>query len=351
MSAPGSLRRRKPIPGGYLPVSRTSAAQISGGSAGPDATEVATRAADAVVVALEHDMSCGMLEIGRPIPAERDLVKRFKTSRTVVREAIATLSNRGMVDCKPRCRPVVSAPGYTAAINAVGGVVARTLSELSGVRNLYQSRVFLERALVREAAIAARKDDIRALREALDDNERAIPDPDEFYATDVAFHGVLYRIPCNPIFPVVHDAFTQWLSPHWGRMPRSPDRNLVRLQGSRRDLPGHRGAGSRCRRTSLDQPPQGCLGICSRHVRRRESVTTGHRASMQERHMRLTKSVPRENESSIALHCGMYDSVLERNGPETARLTVLRPGDAGNRLVRRVQDSMNPRKRRRILAA
>ena len=191
---------------------------------------VATRAADAVVAALERDMLSGRLEIGRPIPAERDLVKRFNTSRAVVREAIATLSSLGLVDCKPRCRPVVSEPGYAAAINAVSGVVARTLSESGGVKNLYQSRMFLERALVREAATAARKDDIRALREALVANELAIPDSAAFYATDVAFHGVLYKVPRNPIFPAVHDAFTKWLSPHWGRMPRSPERNLVNFK-------------------------------------------------------------------------------------------------------------------------
>ena len=204
---------------------------ILGGSTDADATEVVTRAADVVVVALEHDMESGVLEVGRPIPAERDLVKRFGTSRTVVREAIATLSNRGLVDCKPRCRPVVNEPGYAAAINAVGGAVARTLSELGGVKNLYRSRVFLERALVREAATAARKDDIRALRDALSANERAIPDSDAFYATDVAFHGVLYRIPRNPIFVAVHDAYTRWLSPHWERMPRSREKNLVNFKG------------------------------------------------------------------------------------------------------------------------
>ena len=195
---------------------------------GPSGT--ATRASDAVVAEIEHDISTGVLEVGRPIPAERDLVGRFKTSRAVVREAIATLSNRGLVECRPRCRPIVRDPGYAAVINAVGGVLARTIAEPGGAKNLYWSRVFLERALVREAAVAARKVDIEALRDALVANERAIADSMAFYATDIAFHGVLYGIPRNPIFTVVHDAFVNWLSPHWGRMPQSPERNLVNFK-------------------------------------------------------------------------------------------------------------------------
>ena len=212
-------------PGGVVAVSAT------GSSAVPGSTGSAVRAADAVVAALEEDMSSGKLEVGRPIPAERVLVRRFGTSRTVVREAIATLSNRGLVECRPRCRPVVSEPGYGAAVTAVSGVMARTLSKPGDVGNLYQSRVFLERALVREAAVAARKEDIRALCEALEANERAVSDSARFDRTDVAFHGVLYRIPRNPIFPVVHDAYTKWLSPHWARMPRSRERNLVNFKG------------------------------------------------------------------------------------------------------------------------
>jgi DNA-binding FadR family transcriptional regulator len=95
------------------------------------------------------------------------------------------------------------------------------------VRNLYESRLFIEQALVRQAALHARKQDIDDLRAALADNEAAIDDSDAFYQSDMAFHGVLYRIPRNPIFPAVHSAYTSWLAPHWSRMPRSPERNAM----------------------------------------------------------------------------------------------------------------------------
>jgi GntR family transcriptional regulator, sialic acid-inducible nan operon repressor len=131
------------------------------------------------------------------------------------------------VESKPRFRPVVRVPGYDSALSAVGGVVAHLLHLPGGVKTLYDVRIFLEAALVRHAALNARKDDLVQLREALKVNEAATQDSQLFYVTDVAFHAVFYALPRNPVFPSVHRAFTSWLSAHWQKMPRSPERNRV----------------------------------------------------------------------------------------------------------------------------
>lgn len=185
------------------------------------------RAADFVVEQIELLIVSGALADGEHLPAERDLMSRFGASRTVVREAIAQLANRGLVESRPRFRPVVRKPGYDAALAALGGVVSHLLDQAGGVKTLYDTRIFLEASLVRHAALHARKPDIDRLRAALDQNQAAIGDSEAFYGTDVAFHAVFYEIPDNPVFPAVHRAFTSWLAPHWTRMPRSPERNKV----------------------------------------------------------------------------------------------------------------------------
>ena len=185
------------------------------------------RAADTVVDRIESRISSGELPDGAFLPAERELMAEYGISRTVVREAIARLASRGLIEARHRYRPVVRRPGYDAALSAVGGVVSHLLSGSAGVKNLYDTRVFLETALVRNAALNARKDDIAALRAALAANEAAVADSQRFYATDVAFHSVVYEIPRNPVFPAVHKAFTSWLAPHWERMLRSPERNRI----------------------------------------------------------------------------------------------------------------------------
>jgi len=169
----------------------------------------------------------GVLENDTPLPAERDLMKQFGASRTVIREAIAVLSSRGLVESKPRFRPIVKKPSYTVALNVISHIVGPLLSQQGGVKNLFECRAFIERALVREAALSARKEDIHELREALAANFQAIDDSDQFYATDIAFHRVLYQIPRNPVLPAVQHGFMSWLAPHWDKMLRSPDRNRV----------------------------------------------------------------------------------------------------------------------------
>jgi DNA-binding FadR family transcriptional regulator len=191
------------------------------------ASSATARAADAVVARIESRISIGELSDGAFLPAERELMAEYGISRTVVREAVARLASRGLIEARHRFRPVVRSPGYDAALSAVGGIVSHLLSRNSGVKNLYDIRVFLEAALVRHAALHARKEDIAALRSAIAANEQAIADSERFYATDVAFHAVLYQVPRNPVFPSVHKAFTSWLAPHWERMLRSPERNRI----------------------------------------------------------------------------------------------------------------------------
>ena len=187
----------------------------------------AERAADAVVREIEARILSGDLAPGSHLPPERDLIDAYGVSRTVVREAVARLASRGLVESRPRFRPVVRQPGPDAALAAAGAVVGHLLREPGGVKNLYDLRILIEGALVRHAALRARRDDIDALAAALARNGAAIAEAERFYATDVAFHAVLYDIPRNPVLPAVHKAFTAWLSDHWVKMPRSPERNRV----------------------------------------------------------------------------------------------------------------------------
>ena len=193
-----------------------------------------TRAADGLIQIFEKQILDGTLRDGQPLPPEREIVQTYGVSRTVVREAVLALKNKGLVDARPRFRPVVRKPGYDAAIQAVGSVVARLLTAPGGVKSLFDVRIMTEAALVRQAAIEANKDQIAKLKDALEANEAAIQHSETFYETDMAFHGVLYEIPGNPLLPSIHRAYTNWLSSHWKRMPRLPDRNRANFEAHAR---------------------------------------------------------------------------------------------------------------------
>ncbi len=185
------------------------------------------RAADAIVQYLERKIRTGELEHGKPLPAERELMSQFSASRTVVREAITNLTSRGLIENRPRFRPTAKTPGVASFIDATQGIADHFLQQPSGVKSMYETRIFVERMLVRDAATHARKDDINALSKALKENKACINDAQSFYATDMRFHGVLYEIPRNPVYPALYVAYQSWLSPHWDKMNRSPDRNYV----------------------------------------------------------------------------------------------------------------------------
>ena len=183
------------------------------------------RVSDYLVDQLEAKILSNNIKDGETLPSERELMNQYDVSRTVVREAIATLSSRGLVLTKPRFRPTVRKPGIDSALDSISGIVSHLLSQSDGVKNLFDTRVMLEAMLVREAAIHANKEDIKALREALEANGKSINNSKEFFTTDVLFHSILYAIPNNPILPSLQKAFVSWLSSHWKEMEIKDQRN------------------------------------------------------------------------------------------------------------------------------
>ena len=188
------------------------------------------RAADNLFRIFFDMINTGVLKEGEPLPTEREIVETYGVSRTVVRETVVALANKGLVEAKPRFRPIVQKPSYETALDTIDSVVDRLLGQPCGVKNLFETRIMVEAALARQAATDANKDDIAALRAALEENSAAIHDTDVYYETDMKFHAVLYDIPRNPALPAIHKAYTTWLSPHWSQMPRLPERNRANYE-------------------------------------------------------------------------------------------------------------------------
>ncbi|MDA9865421.1 FCD domain-containing protein [bacterium] len=183
------------------------------------------RAADRLFAQFARMIQTGELAEGSALPPEREIVETYGVSRTVVREAVQALANRGLVDARPRFRPVVLRPSFDAAFKTVDTVVASLLSEPQGVRDLFETRILVEAALVRQAATEATSKDVQDLQDALRANEAAIEDSEKFYLTDKAFHEVFFQVGRNPVLISVHKAYIAWLAPQWSKMPRLPERN------------------------------------------------------------------------------------------------------------------------------
>jgi DNA-binding FadR family transcriptional regulator len=174
----------------------------------------------------------GLYAPGDRLPTERALMERFGVSRSVVREAITDLANKGLLKTRPGCRPVVSMPDYDVALGSLTQFVSHLISSNeNGIWNLFETRMFVEAGLARWAAQHARKEHILDLQTALEKNYLAIGSRGDFEKTDIALHHVLYTIPRNPIYPAIHRAYVDWLYEHWHAIDSSPELDRVNYAG------------------------------------------------------------------------------------------------------------------------
>ncbi|MBT2790147.1 FadR/GntR family transcriptional regulator [Paraburkholderia strydomiana] len=181
---------------------------------------------------LAEMIQSGTLAVGERLPTERDLMLQFGVSRSVVREAITDLANKGLIKTSPGCRPVVCKPDLDSALGTLSHFVAQlTNGNEQGIWSLFETRMFMEAALARWAALHARREDVVELEAALAANKAAIGHPGRFEETDIAFHRVFYTMQRNAIYPALHRAYVQWLYPHWRSIVTTPAIDLMNYTG------------------------------------------------------------------------------------------------------------------------
>ncbi|MBS0546499.1 MAG: FadR family transcriptional regulator [Proteobacteria bacterium] len=142
----------------------------------------------------------GEIAPGEPLPSEVKICETLDVSRTVVREAIRTLTGKGLVESRAksgtRVRP-------REEWNQLDVDVLRWQLEHTDVDS-YLAKVFelrnaMEPTAAALAATAATDDDRRLLREAYDAMVAARSNA-EFVAADIAFHKRLYIASRNEFF-------------------------------------------------------------------------------------------------------------------------------------------------------
>ncbi|MBS0541689.1 MAG: FadR family transcriptional regulator, partial [Proteobacteria bacterium] len=142
----------------------------------------------------------GEIAPGEPLPSEVKICETLDVSRTVVREAIRTLTGKGLVESRAksgtRVRP-------REEWNQLDVDVLRWQLEHADVDS-YLAKVFelrnaMEPTAAALAATAATDDDRRLLREAYDAMVAARSNA-EFVTADIAFHKRLYIASRNEFF-------------------------------------------------------------------------------------------------------------------------------------------------------
>jgi GntR family transcriptional regulator, transcriptional repressor for pyruvate dehydrogenase complex len=164
-------------------------ASIPGARGGP------ANAGDVIAGALAEQVLSGEIAAGERLPSERRLATGFGASRPMVREALRSLVERGLIEVRPGRGAFVRDDPGPRRFQPLDveyrrrGTTARQLSE---------TRIMLESEAAALAAVRADADDLMILETALKSLETS-PTPLDRVRDDLAFHAAIVRASHNPV--------------------------------------------------------------------------------------------------------------------------------------------------------
>ena len=183
--------------------------QPNGVSAGPVTRQ---KLSDQVYERLWSMIVAGELAPGDPFPSERFLMDKFGVGRPAVREAMQTLSNKGVITISQGERSRVNELNAAIAVAQVDEIAKLLLSsEPSNLAHLKQVRKILETGAVELAAQNCTLDDAMRLRSLIDAQSEELENHKSFILADIAFHVAIAELSKNPLLQVVIRAMLNWL--------------------------------------------------------------------------------------------------------------------------------------------
>lgn len=156
--------------------------------------------AKAVTAELVGRIVRGVHPPGTSLPPEPALGETFSVSRTVIREAVKVLQEKGLVQVRQGAGTTVTQPATWNMLDEL--VLAATIAEdetLAVLDDLVVTRRLLESDMAQVAARTADQDTVDRLRVLVDRMDQLVDDPDAYHEQDRAFHDTIMRASGNRI--------------------------------------------------------------------------------------------------------------------------------------------------------
>ncbi len=158
------------------------------------------RMRDSVVDQLVGAIVRGELITDAKLPTEAELIQTFGVSRTVVREALKVLEEKGLIDVQhgrgaivlPRERWNVLDPDVLGA-DMEGRGAPQLLEELTRVR------IALECEMAEQAAVHATPEQLTAMSQLVERTSQMLDSSDDFLVADLAFHDLIMEAAGNSV--------------------------------------------------------------------------------------------------------------------------------------------------------
>jgi GntR family transcriptional repressor for pyruvate dehydrogenase complex len=167
------------------------------------------RKSDQVFEEISRFIRSGRFPPGSRLPAERDLVTMFDTSRQTIREAIYRAELIGLVEVRHGAGTFVVSARPTVGEKAVDELIK---IEADKVGEFFEIRRALEGWCAGQAAKAAGKSHLGAMKTRLDAMKMLDVTSDAWEENDIGFHAALAAATGNPLavrmMEIMRDSFT-----------------------------------------------------------------------------------------------------------------------------------------------
>jgi GntR family transcriptional repressor for pyruvate dehydrogenase complex len=144
----------------------------------------------------------GVLKPGNKLPSEKELASQFKTGRMVVREALRTLEQSGLIHVKRGSLggAFVKDPGTT--------VITRSISELINIgnvtlRELIEARLGIEKVVLEFAITRISDEGLDLLKKNIEGSEEKFLRGERATEEHILFHVLLARSAKNLLFEMM----------------------------------------------------------------------------------------------------------------------------------------------------
>jgi GntR family transcriptional regulator, galactonate operon transcriptional repressor len=158
------------------------------------------RRSDAVVDDMVESIVSGVLPVGSLIARESSLCASYDVSRTVVREAVKALEEKGLVTAYQGVGTVVSSQDAWNQLDPIVlSAIVRHDEQYDVLDQLIAVRSAMESHMVAEAARRATAKDIRELEELMTELDSLVSQPHLMDDVDVAFHQRIMLVSGNTL--------------------------------------------------------------------------------------------------------------------------------------------------------
>lgn len=184
-----------------------------------------------IVEQIQQQIVSGQLKPGDQIPAERELADQFGVSRTAVREAIKSLTEKGLIEVFVGRGTFVT---HFSPDRLVESMTLLLRNERDRTESIVEARNALDVPIARLAARHHTPDAVDRLRVVLERMERDGSAPDALVEADEEFHAELARATGNPVLSVLSRTLTLLMRNDRARLAERPADAEPVINGYRR---------------------------------------------------------------------------------------------------------------------